>query len=201
MTHCKSLFLLALSSSIAACDAFDMPEDHDPSAAETSGGKPNDDDAPTDEPDPSTGESTGSEDMQSSESSGELPDSTGSDAPADVPDGLLGLWSAGGASGMSTLELSADGSYVYASRTQQSLGTCTYLYELAAAGEIAVTGNVLVLHPTSHHRRTESCGTVEETEELPDDSVYTWELGADAWGESLTLTLEGGAGPVVYHRG
>jgi len=202
----KKLLLLTLCTPLVACDLLDVEDEMtsaDDSAGEDSGGEDSGDEDPGDEDpgddEPSDEESDSGDDVDSS-SGGGSPDE---DLPSDVPEDLVGSWYTGnGETYLGTLDLFTDGTYLEERKAQGSIDGCFTVYTHQLAGEYTVAGDALELHPTSSHLFVDACGTVEESDELPEDGVFDFQLGADEWGYTLRLTPEGGSwsDSILYHR-
>jgi hypothetical protein len=200
----KTLLLFTLCTPLVACDLLDV--DDDTTSAEDDGGEDSGGEDAGDEPgdDEASGEDPSDEE---SSSGGGVDESSGSgspdDPPADVPADLIGSWYTGnGETHLETLDLFTDGTYLEERKGEGPIDGCLTLYTYQLAGEYTVTGDVLELHPTSAHLFVDACGTVEESDELPEDGVFDFQLGADEWGYTLRLTPEGGAwsDSILYHR-
>jgi hypothetical protein len=172
MTRSTTIFLALLwSVPVPACD-LDLPNSEgDEGAGDDEPAEP-DDDEPAD------------------------PD----DDAAPIPEGLLGLWIITGTTSGSLFEFVDDGTYVRANIGETSFGTCTTAVEMQSAGEYTVDGDTISLVPRDAYKRIDDCGTVTESDELPDAEDLVWSLEHDEWGEALVLTDSTGYA-AVYHRG
>jgi len=173
------LLLLTLCTPLVACDLLDVEDDM--TSAEDGA------------------ESDGGDDVDSS-SGGDHPDD---DLPSDVPDDLVGTWYTGnGDTYLETLDLFTDGTYLGERKGQGPIDGCYTVYTHQLAGEYTVAGDALELHASGSHLFVDACGTAEESDELPEDGVFDFQLGADEWGYTLRLTPEGGSwsDSILYHR-
>lgn len=204
--NAKTLALLLLCGSSFACDLLG-PGPSDDSAGDADSGTPDPDggDAPSNDDDPTDGGTTGGGGLDTSggglDTSGGM--ESGGAPPADVPAQLVGSWYAGdGESSLATLDVYTDGTYAEDIQGKQQDGGCLVSIDQQISGEYGVDGDVLTLHPTTAHLFVDECGDAAESDELPPDSVLTYQLSADEWGYTLRLTPQGGewADSILYHR-
>ncbi len=201
------LLLLALCAPLAACDLLDVEDD--PTSAEDDDGGESDDDDDDGEDEDSAGEEPAGDEASDGESGGadEADSSSGGDGsddpPTDIPAELVGSWYTGnGETHLETLDLFTDGTYQEERKGEGPIDGCYTLYTHQLSGEYTVSGDAIVLHPTTSHLFVDACGTAEESDELPDDGVFDFQLGADEWGYTLRLTPDGGEwkDSILYHR-
>jgi hypothetical protein len=199
--NAKTLFLLTLCGPLVACDLFDTEQgstsgaDTDagsagegPSAEESSGGEP--------DAEASSGEESSGGESSGEESSGGTPPT-----PGEIPAGLVDTWHLG-TEGVheEILDLFSNGTYQEEREGQAMEGDCLIRYNLQLSGDYAVVGDTLHMQPTTSHLFYDECGTVSESENLPPEGVFDFQLGADAYGDTLLLTPQDGGDPLLYHR-
>jgi hypothetical protein len=203
----RSVFSSAVVLALApACD-LGFPDMGDGGGTEGDDDDDDDDDGGDDNDDGRTtggaddGEEGGSAPADSSavdESGGNADSTGGSVEPGEIPEGLLGFWIGPTSDGAMGYQLEPDGTYLLVIYYEADDNGCFTTVEVDVVGTFTVQDDVLDFSEGEGIQFVDACGEYSEEPFAAGAQSWTWVLGEDAEGESLTL--DDGQGSIVLHR-